>query len=106
VTLYAGESVALFATARHPITGDALTDLTAVAHLWHQERDGNPKTDPDVRSSPRVGPITMTYDEIALGYIGYVNGSDLDEPGKWWYRVTLEGSSWANVEFASLTVKA
>lgn len=104
MALYAGEAVRIRAVANDPDTGEPLDPApTAVfVELWKPDR--NPSSDPSVRSTPDEPRIDMTHRVEEDDFIVFVSTEGW-EPGRWSFRVTIEGDDYTNWEYGSFRLR-
>ena len=100
---YLGEAVAVRASARHPFTEEVVPDLSG--HVDFFAPGKNPQRNPNDRT-PDVSNIPVSFDEEIEAYVAYVltDGSPW-EPGRWSYRVKLEGDNWKNWEYGNFQLR-
>lgn len=99
--MYAGQAITVVAQATDPKHNAQITD--ALSHVDFFAPGKNPAKVPSDRTVVDEGPFPMTWDATIVNkdgtlgaYVAYVDTTDWP-PGKWTYRVTLEGSydAWA-----------
>lgn len=110
MTLFVGDTVAIKVDLLDPFSGAPLTGYTVTLDLYAPPK--NPKSDPSVRGTPDVSGITAAYDATVensagtLGaYVAYVATTSL-AAGKWWYRVTANGSTYHDTEYGNFRLTA
>lgn len=123
MALYAGEAVRVRAEIIDPdtnapfVVAEGDPNPTATIELWAPGK--NPARDPDVRSNPDHGPASMDYRPETSDFIVFVHtrgpgiGPDQSatpgdkwEPGRWSFRVTVEGNVFTNWEYGTFSLKA
>lgn len=119
MALYTGEAVRVRAQIIDPdtnapfVVAEGDPDPTAELELWAPGR--NPARDPDVRPTPDHSG-SMEYRPETSDFILFVHtrggGVEPDptglkwEPGKWSFRVTVEGNVFTNWEYGTFSLKA
>lgn len=110
MALYVGETVAIRIGATNPFTGDPLTPDDGYSCKVDVYQPGvNPKTTPAVRddaASQLASGLDTVYDTDQQAYFAFVSsaGWDLTATSQLWYRGTLIGPEYNNVEFARFRI--
>lgn len=106
MALYVGEAVRIRAVANDPDTGEVLDPPPSAVYveLWKPER--NPASDPSVRATPDVPRVDMDYRADENDFIVFVSTEGTPwEPGRWSFRVTIEGDDYTNWEYGSFRLR-
>lgn len=106
MALYVGEAVRIRASALDPETREPLTPRPISAHVHFYHPDKNPARDPEVRDDSDFGPIEMGWREATQDFAVFVStdGSGW-VPGRWSYRVTVQGNAYENFEFGTFRLR-
>ena len=120
MVLYAGEAVRVRAVVSDLDTDGPLVipqgEPAPTAELTIWKPGDNPIKDPAIRDTPEHGPASMTWRPAESDFIIFVHtrGADVTpdpagakwEPGRWTFRVKVEGNAFTNWEYGTFTLKA
>lgn len=119
MVLYAGEAVRIRAVVTDLDTGGPLViplgepAPTAELMLWAPGK--NPSRDVEVRDDPDHGPVSMTWRPDESDFIVFVHTRGPDTtadpegekwvPGRWSFRVKVEGNAFTNWEYGIFNLR-
>lgn len=101
MTTYVGEVQVISTVATNPITKKPITGLTGFVEFFNPTK--NPRQVTADRTPDSSQPVA--YDDDSKAYLAYADTTGW-VPGRWSYRVVLEGALYNNWEYAQFVLKA